>query len=247
MNKFFILANNGSHYYRDLRWPKYNVAYLSWFLSFTEYNVISVLDCSKNNIVEKIDDFISGLSPDDTAYVYMSGIGGNRNGINGFLPYEYSNIDEGLIDIADVLGKFKGKPVILFIDVYSPRTSFRKFDFSNYSFKNCYIAYNCSDIQGPCADGTVFTGRLIRAMFGHSGTTLSKALDSFQVAMNQSRKTKSTNACAYDSLQPNKKQVFLQGVSNNQEYQTQKKEPEDFPWIYNMWQKLKGEKEFEFF
>jgi hypothetical protein len=32
MIKVLILANNGSSYYRDPRWPKYNVAYLSWFL-----------------------------------------------------------------------------------------------------------------------------------------------------------------------------------------------------------------------
>ena len=36
MIKFLILANNGSLYYHDPRWPKYNVAYLSvtcyfWF------------------------------------------------------------------------------------------------------------------------------------------------------------------------------------------------------------------------
>ena len=245
MNRFLILANNGSQYYRDPRWPKYNVAYLSWFLSFTESDVVGVLDQPRNILIEKMDDFISSVSPDDTTFIYMSGIGGNRNGINGFLPYEYSNIDEGIIDIADILGKFQGKPVIIFIDVYSPRTSFRTFDFTDYAIENCYIAYSCSDTQWSVADGTVFTGRLIRSLFGHSGTSLSKVLDSFQTVTNQDRKSKSKKACAYDSLGSTKKQVFLQGVLNNQDYQSQKCEPEDFPWVYNMWQKLKGEKEFD--
>ena len=246
MNRFLILANNGSQFYREPRWPKYNVAYLSWFLSFTEIDVVGVLDQPKDAFIEKIDRFISSLSPDDTTFVYISGVGGNRNGINGFLPYEYSNIDEGIIDITNILDKFQGRPVIVFIDVFSPRTSFRKFDFTGFSVENCYISYSCSDMQWSVADGTVFTGRLIRSMFGHSGTTLSKVLDSFQTEINQDRKTKSKKACAYDSLCATTKQEFIQGALNNQGYQAQKGEPEDFQWVYNMWQKLKGTEEFEF-
>lgn len=243
MNRFLILANNGSLYYRDPRWPKYNVAFLSWFLSFTESDVVGVLDQPRDNFIKKLDEFISGVAPDDITFIYMAGIGGNRNGTNGFLPYEYSNIDQGIIDVANILSKFQGKPVIVFIDVYSPRGSFRKFDFTDYAFENCYIAYSCSDTRGSAADGTVFTGKLIRSMFGHSGANLSKVLDSFQTAVNQDRKTKSKKACAYDSLQATTKQVFLQGVLNNQDYQSQKGEPADFLWVYNMWQKLKGEEE----
>lgn len=241
MYKFLILANNGSLYYRDPRWPKYNVAYLNWFLSFTDYDVVGILDQPRDVFVTKTDDFISSLSPDDITFIYMSGVGGNRNGINGFLPHEYSNIDEGIIDINDILDKFQGKPVIIFIDIFSPRTSFRKFDFTDCTVENCYIAYSCSNMQWSAGDGTAFTGRLIRAMFGHSGATLSDALDSFQKAMNQERQTKSKMACAHNSLQDDVKKVFLQGVFDNQNYQLQKGEPDDFSWIYNMWQKLKGE------
>lgn len=246
MNRFLILANNGSQYYRDPRWPKYNVAFLSWFLSFTECDVVGVLDQSRDTLIKKMDDFISNVSPDDTTFIYMSGVGGNHKGINGFLPYEYSNIDDGIIDITDILSKFQGKPVIVFIDVYSPRTSFKAFDFTDCSIENCYIAYSCSDTQWSATDGTVFTGRLIRSMFGHSGKTLSTVLDSFQTAISQDRKTKRQKACAYDDLQSNKKQAFIQGVLDNQNYRSQKGEPENFSWVFNMWQKMKGEKEFEF-
>lgn len=247
MNKFLILSNNGSLYYQDPRWPKYNVAYLSWFLSFVDCDVVGVLDQPRDVIVNKVDNFISSLSQDDITFIYMSGVGGNHNGINSFLPYEYSSIDEGIIDINDILGKFQGKPVIVFIDIFSPRTSFRKLDFTNCSFDNCYIAYSCSNIQWSAGDGTAFTGRLIRAMFGHSGSTLSDVLGLFQKAMNQERQTKGKKACAYNSLQDDVKKVFLQGVLDNQDYQSAKGEPDDFPWIYNMWQRLKGEEEFNFF
>lgn len=245
MNRFLILANNGSQYYRDPRWPKYNVAFLSWFLSFTGIDVVGVLDRPRDSFVEKIDEFISSVSPDDTTFVYISGVGGNRNGINGFLPYDYSNIDEGIIDIANILDEFQGRPVIVFIDVYSPRTSFRKFDFTGYAVENCYIAYSCSDTQWSVADGTAFTGKLIHSMFGHSGTTLSNVLDSFQTAINQDRKTKSKKACAHDSLQAITKQAFFPGVLNNQDYQSQKGEPKNFQWVYSMWQKLKSGKAFD--
>ena len=246
MNKFLILANNGSLYYRDPRWPKYNVAYLSWFLSFTDCDVVGVLDQSRDVFMNKTDEFISGLSSDDITFIYMSGVGGNRNGINGFLPYEYSNIDEGLIDINDILDKFQGKPVIIFIDIFSPRTSFKRLNFADCVVENCYIAYSCSNMQWSAGDGTAFTGRLIRAMFGHSGTTLAEVLASFQKSMDQERQTKGKKACAHNSLQDDTKKAFLQGVLNNQEYQSQKGEPDDFPWIYNMWQRLKGEDEFKF-
>lgn len=239
MNRFLILANNGSQYYRDPRWPKYNVAFLSWFLSFTDYNVVGVLDQPRNVFIERIDDFISSISPGDITFIYMSGIGGKRNGKNGFLPYEYLNMDNGLIDIFDILYKFQGNPVIIFIDVYSPRASFRTFDFTDCSIENCYIAYSCSDMHGPVADGTVFTGKLIRSMFGHEGSTLSRVLDSFQAAINQDRKTKRKKACAYDSLQSTTKQIHLQGILNNDDYQSQKGESEDYQWVYNMWKKLK--------
>lgn len=242
MIKFLILANNGSLYYRDPRWPKYNVAYLSWFLSFTNCHVIGVLDQPRDVFVDKTNDFVSNLSQDDITFIYMSGVGGNYNGINCFLPYEYSKIDEGIIDINGILDKFKGKPVIVFIDTFSPRR-FRVFDFENCSVENCYIAYSCSNIQWSAGDGTAFTGRLIRAMFGHSGATLSNVLDSFQEAMKQDRQTKGKRACAHNSLHDDVKNAFFQGVLDNQDYQLQKGEPDDFLWILNMWQKLKGEEE----
>lgn len=244
MIKVLILANNGSSYYRDPRWPKYNVAYLSWFLSFTNCDVVGVLDQRRDVFVDKTDNFISNLSPDDITILYMSGVGGNYNGINCFLPYEYSSIDEGIINIDDILDKFKGKPVITFIDTFSPRR-FKMFDFENCNTKNWYIAYNCSNIQWSAGDGTAFTGNLIRAMFGHSGTSLSNVLDSFKTAINKGRQTKGKKGCAYDSLHDNVKNTFLQGVLDNQDYQTQKSEPDDFPWIINMWRKLKGEDELD--
>ena len=169
----------------------------------------------------------------------MSGIGGKRNGKNVFLPYEYSNIDKELIDISSILRKFQGSSVILFLDVYSPRMSFQVFDFTDCSIENCYISYNCLREQGPVDDGTVFTGRLIRSMFGHEGSTLTNVLDSFQAAMRQDRKTKRTKACAYDSLRASQKHLFLQGVLNNPDYQSRKDESANFDWVYNMWKKLK--------
>ena len=239
MNRFLILANNGSQYYRDPRWPKYNVVFLSWFLSFTEYSVASVLDQSKNVFIEQIDDYISNISPNDTIFIYMSGIGGKRNGKNVFLPYEYLNIDKGLIDISSILLKFQENPIILFLDVYSPRMSFQVFDFTDCSIENCYISYNCLREQGPVDDVTVFTGRLIRSIFGHEGSTLTNVLDSFQAAMSPDRKTKRTKACAYNSLHASQKHLFLQGVLNNPDYQSQKNKPANFEWVYNMWKKLK--------
>lgn len=242
MKRFLILANNGSKYHRDPRWPKYNVAFLSWFLSFAEYEVVSVLNQPKTILLKSVESFISNASPNDMTFIYIAGIGGKRNGVNTFLSYEYSNIDEGVVDIGDILSKFQGKPVVVFIDVFSPRTSFQKFNFTDCAIQNCYIAFSCSSMQGPVADGTTFTGKIIHSLFGHSGTTLSHALDCFQIAMNQNQKIGKT-ACIYDNMQQNSKQVNLQGVLNNQNYQSQKSEPTDFTWVCEVWEKLQDKED----